>query len=193
MTQLVLGGGSGLRPGGATAWDHATEDVRPRAPSLTRRRMALLMPAGLLAACQAPRPNASGPAGAGDAHPAMAAGPTASIGIQMIEASFIGSVSGGSGTLAFQGHSHRFRVGGLGVGGIGVSRGTAVGDVYGLTRLTNFPGLYGQLRIGAVVANREVLGGLWLENRAGVRMHLRPREEGLALRVGADGLLVQFT
>ena len=193
MTQPVSVGSDDPRPGGATALYHATEDVGPIVPSLTRRRMALLMPAGLLAACQAPRPDASGSAGAGDAHAAMAAGPTASIDIRTIEASFIGSVTGGGGTLAFQGHSHRFRVGGLGVGGIGVSRGTAVGDVYGLTRLADFPGLYGQLRVGAVVADQEVLGSVWLENRAGVRMHLRPREEGLALRVGADGLLVQFT
>ena len=78
MTQPFSVGSDDPRPGGATALYHATEDVGPIVPSLTRRRMALLMPAGLLAACQAPRPDASGSAGAGDAHAAMAAGPTAS-------------------------------------------------------------------------------------------------------------------
>ncbi len=31
----------------------------------------------------------------------------------------------------------------------------------------------------------EVLGSLWLENQAGVQTYLCPREEGVALRVGA--------
>ena len=159
----------------------------------TRRRAALLAPLGLLTACEAQRSDALGPVPGSGPRPGEAAKPSATIDIHTIEASYIGTVAWGGGTLTSQGRSYPFRVLGLGVGGIGVSRGSAAGDVYGLASLADFPGLYGQLRIGAVLVDREVLGNFWLENKAGVRMHLHPREEGLALRVGADGLLIEFT
>lgn len=63
---------------------------------------------------------------------------------------------------------------------------------YGLTRAADFAGLYGRLRAGAVVADRQLKGGLWLANTAGAQIHLVPNRQGLALNVGADGLVIDF-
>jgi hypothetical protein len=95
-------------------------------------------------------------------------------------------------TLNFQGHTHRFRLRGLGVGGFGISELRVNGDVYALSRLADFPGLYGTARAGAVAGSAEVRGGVWLQNSAGVYTHLRPQRTGVALQVGADGLLIEL-
>jgi hypothetical protein len=101
-------------------------------------------------------------------------------------------VSWGSGTLTFGGHSYRFRIRGLGVGGIGISEVRAHGEVYRLSKVADFPGLYGGARAGAVAGSSEIKGGLWLQNPAGVIITLHPARSGYALQLGADGLLIQM-
>ena len=101
-------------------------------------------------------------------------------------------VSWGSGTLTFGGHSHRFRIRGLGVGGIGISEVQAHGEVYHLSKVADFPGLYDGVRAGAVAGSSEIKGGLWLQNPAGVIITLHPARSGYALQLGADGLLIQM-
>jgi hypothetical protein len=100
--------------------------------------------------------------------------------------------SWGSGTLTFDRHSHRFRIRGLGVGGIGISEVKADGEVYRLSKVADFSGLYGGLRAGAVAGSSEIKGGLWLQNPAGVIIQLHPDRSGYALQLGADGLLIQM-
>ena len=41
-----------------------------------------------------------------------------------VQVAYIGNAGGGSGTLTYQGQTYPFRIAGLGVGGIGVSRST---------------------------------------------------------------------
>ncbi len=123
---------------------------------------------------------------------AQPSGPVGHVTITQTQVSLLGSVSWGSGTLTFEGHTHRFRVRGLGVGGIGVSELRASGDVYALSRLADFPGLYGAARAGAVAGSAAVRGGAWLQNPAGVSIQLRPQRTGVALQIGADGLLIEL-
>ncbi len=108
------------------------------------------------------------------------------------QVSLLGSVAWGSGTLTFAGHSHNFRIRGVGIGGLGISEFTATGEVYGLRQLSDFSGVYGQLRAGAVAGSSQVQGGLWLENASGVRIHLHPQRTGVALQLGADGMLIEL-
>lgn len=44
--------------------------------------------------------------------------------------------------LHFHGRSYRFSVGGLGVGGFGISKMEVTGDVYSLRELSQSPGAY---------------------------------------------------
>ncbi|MBS7790200.1 hypothetical protein KTR66_09345 [Roseococcus sp. SDR] len=105
---------------------------------------------------------------------------------------FIGQVAWGSGTLIYQGRTHRFRVRGLGAGGVGMARVRAVGRVYNMTSIEQFPGIYGQARAGLVAPGAQMRGGLWLQNTSGVRLNLIPNRTGLAAQVGADGILIEM-
>ena len=68
-------------------------------------------------------------------------------------------------------------MGGLGVGGIGISSIEARGDVYGLRRLSDFPGAYAQGRYGFALGTTSA-GDLWLQNEHGVIMRLKPSGKG---------------
>ena len=112
--------------------------------------------------------------------------------LEQIEVSFIGSAKTGGGTLNYQGKTYHFKVGGLGVGGIGVSKINATGEVYRLKNLSDFEGVYGGLRSGIVVGKKGMEGGIWVENTKGVFMHLIPKRSGLALSLGADGIVIEL-
>jgi hypothetical protein len=101
------------------------------------------------------------------------------------------SAGWGYGTLHFQG-AHRFKIKGIGVGGIGVSKIEAYGNVFRLKQLSDFGGAYGQASAGAVAGDAQLHGGIWMENPAGVQIHLVPRRQGVALSLGASGVLVTF-
>src|SRR5258708_2727034 len=68
--------------------------------------------------------------------------PSGQIVIHQVSVAFIASAGAGGGSLAYRGRSYRFSVGGLGVGGVGVSRLDAGGAVYNLRRLADFNGAY---------------------------------------------------
>jgi hypothetical protein len=111
--------------------------------------------------------------------------------IEQVQVAFIGSGNVGGGTLNYQGRSYRFTVGGLGVGGFGISKMQAYGDVYNLKALNQFPGAYGQARYG-MAAGDTGSGQMWLQNPDGVLISLRTRRQGLALSLGADAVIIDF-
>src|SRR6202051_1262138 len=117
--------------------------------------------------------------------------PDGTVDMNQVQAAFIGSGGGGSGTLNYRGQSYPFAVGGLGIGGIGASTINAQGEVYGLTRIQDFPGGYAQGRYGIVVGNASA-GDLWLKNEKGVVMHLKAKRTGLMLSLGGDAVLISM-
>ncbi|CAM5776586.1 hypothetical protein LMIY3S_05602 [Labrys miyagiensis] len=136
---------------------------------------SLLLPAGMAPAARADQPHRV----------------TGSVTIQQVQIAVIGSGGGGSGRLRFRGKSYPIKVVGLGVGGIGLSKLTATGQVYDLDRLADFEGLYAQVRLGWALANKGG-GFLWLKNSKGVVLQLKTRREGLMLAGGADGVNIRF-
>src|SRR5947209_6954661 len=74
--------------------------------------------------------------------------PDGTVDMQQMQVAYIGSGSGGSGTLFYRGRSYPFVVGGLGVGGIGASTLEASGEVYKLPNVAKFAGSYAQGRYG---------------------------------------------
>ncbi len=111
--------------------------------------------------------------------------------IKQTQVAFLVSGSLGGGTLHYGGKNYPFTVGGLGVGGIGVSTLDATGTVYDLKSADDFPGLYGQARTGWA-AGEGGEGKMWLQNEAGVVIELKARRQGVMLAMGADGVLIQF-
>ena len=111
--------------------------------------------------------------------------------IDQVQLAWIGSGNLGGGKLEFGGQTYKFTVGGLGVGGFGVSKITATGEVYNLKNIAHFAGAYGQARYGVAVVNMSA-GELFLENRNGVYIRLKAKREGLMLSLGADAIYIKI-
>jgi hypothetical protein len=111
--------------------------------------------------------------------------------MSQVQAAYIGSGSAGHGTLRFRGNTYPFNLGGLGLGGIGVSTIEARGDVYGLRRLSDFPGAYAQGRYGFALGTTSA-GDLWLQNEHGVIMRLVAKRKGLMLSLGGDAVVIRM-
>lgn len=111
--------------------------------------------------------------------------------IEQIQIAFIGSGNLGGGTLTYGGRKYDFTVGGLGIGGIGVSKMEATGTVYDLKDLNDFPGAYVQARYGLAVGELSA-GQLWLQNPKGVGIRLAAKRTGLALSLGGDAVYIDF-
>lgn len=145
---------------------------------LTRRRFSLGMLAGIgVALC-----------------PSVAAADyveSGSVTIEQVQIAFIGSGNLGGGTLIFGGRKYDFTVGGLGVGGIGVSKMEAHGTVYNLRNPADFSGGYFQARYGLAVGQLST-GELWLENARGVAIYLKAKRTGLALSLGGDAVYIDL-
>ena len=91
----------------------------------------------------------------------------------------------------YYGGAYPFTVGGLGVGGIGASTVDAQGEVYKLRNLSQFPGSYAQASYGFVVGSTSS-GDLWMQNEAGVIMHLKAKRTGLMLSLGGDAVVISM-
>jgi hypothetical protein len=88
--------------------------------------------------------------------------PSGSVSIHQVQVAFIGSGAVGGGTLYYGGRGYPFKLGGLGIGGFGISTLDAVGSVYNLRRLQDFEGVYGQARTGWAVGGQGK-GQMWLQ------------------------------
>jgi hypothetical protein len=118
--------------------------------------------------------------------------PDGTVDMNQVQAAFIGSAGGGTGTLYYHGGAYQFRVAGLGVGGIGVSTIDANGEVYKLPSLAKFPGAYAQARYGFVIGSMSG-GDLWMQNESGVILHLKAKRTGLMLSLGGDAVVISMT
>jgi hypothetical protein len=105
---------------------------------------------------------------------------------------FVAGMGGGSGTLEYQGQTYPFRVFGTVAGpGGGVSKTTASGPVYKLASVADFPGRYTQ-STGKAGLSTSGSSDLWLENSAGVIMHLEGASRGAMLTLGKDEILIRM-
>ncbi|MPY72866.1 MAG: hypothetical protein GEU87_01265 [Alphaproteobacteria bacterium] len=112
--------------------------------------------------------------------------------IEQVQVAFIGSGNLGGGTLLYGGKKYDFTVGGLGIGGYGVSKMEATGTVYNLRNAADFSGAYVQARYGLAVGELST-GSLWLENARGVALNLKAKRTGLALSLGADAIYINLS
>jgi hypothetical protein len=128
------------------------------------------------------------PASAQDSQPFSQ---VASVTIRQVQVAFIGSGALGGGTLYYRGRAFPFKLGGLGIGGFGVSRLEARGAVYNMRNLQDINGVYAQIRSGWAIGDQG-RGRMWLRNANGVYLKLQARRQGLALSLGADGMVIQL-
>jgi hypothetical protein len=67
----------------------------------------------------------------------------------------------------------------------------ASGEVYNLRELAQFSGTYGQARYGFAIGTASA-GDLWMQNEAGVILHLKAKREGLILSLGGDAVVIKL-
>jgi hypothetical protein len=122
---------------------------------------------------------------------ALAQEPAGTVTIDEYQLAYIFSGSVGEGKLTFQGNTYDFKVGGLGIGGIGASHISAYGKVYNLKEVVAFPGTFAQGAVGFSATNQGE-GELWLQNQNGVVLHLQTSQQGLGLTAGVSGILISM-
>lgn len=111
--------------------------------------------------------------------------------VTMTEAVAAG-MTGGTGSLTFQGRSYPFILIGSVVGPGGASRLDAVGEVYKLNNLSDFEGLYSE-GTGQAGLDTSTRTDLWLRNNMGVIMHLTGTSEGAVLSLGRSEVEIKLT
>jgi hypothetical protein len=99
-------------------------------------------------------------------------------------------VSWGDGKLLFHGKAYHFSIDGLTLVDIGISKASAVGDVYDLKDVGQFEGIYVAGEAGFALAGG--MGGMALRNQNGVIMHLRSVTQGAKLQLGPSGLTIKL-
>ena len=104
---------------------------------------------------------------------------------------FLAGLGGGTGTLYFNGQTYPFKVLGSVVGPGGASKITASGPVYKLASITDFPGRYTQ-STGSAGLSTSGGSDLWLQNNAGVIMHLQGTERGAMLTLGKEEIYIRM-
>ncbi len=104
---------------------------------------------------------------------------------------FAAGYGGGSGTLTFNGQTYPFRLIGAVMGPGGADRITASGEVYKLGDVKDFAGRYTQSS-GPAGLSRSGQGDLWLQNDAGVIMHLRSTSSGMLLSLGREEIVIRL-
>src|SRR3989337_3356613 len=96
----------------------------------------------------------------------------------------------GKGVLHYKGVDFYFKTGGIKVGGMGIAKISAVGEVYDLFDIDQFPGIYVTGEYGIALGGG--VGGLVLKNENGVYLRLRSTLEGVALAVGLEGITIKL-
>ena len=102
---------------------------------------------------------------------ASSAQTTGIVHLRIVKAGFILGAGGGQGTVTFHGATHRLKIGGVGIGTIGIAEARLIGVAYHMHHVTDIVGTYNA--VGASVA---VVGGpkvARLQNGKGVILELR--------------------
>jgi hypothetical protein len=123
--------------------------------------------------------------------PVLAQGPYYPVGTVSIDMTSVGAgigYSSGSGTLRFRGKTYIFKIDGLSVGNVGISSINAVGNVYNMTSVSQFPGNFAALGAGITLAGG--VAGLKMQNQSGVIINLYAVQQGVQLNIGPQGFTI---
>jgi len=109
--------------------------------------------------------------------------------ITFVNAGFVVGVSGGSGTLVYQGKRYPLNIGGVSLGAtFGASKAELSGTVQNLNSVSDIAGTYGAAEAGyAVVSGKKTAR---LKNTKGVVLVLRGRQVGLEVQLDLSGLQI---
>jgi hypothetical protein len=117
--------------------------------------------------------------------------PSAKIQFEIYKAGLVVGVSGGSGTLTYEGKDYPLSIGGISLGAtIGVSKADFVGDVFNLSAPEDIEGVYSGAKAGIAIA-----GGAKtaiLKNSKGVELKVSGEQIGVELTLDLNGMDVRL-
>lgn len=99
-------------------------------------------------------------------------------------------LSWGNGRLKFNGREYRFTIDGVTFIDFGISKASAVGEVYNLTDIHKFQGNY--VAAEASFALGGGMGAVSLRNPHGVVMRLSSVSQGARLQLGSSGMNIKL-
>ena len=99
-------------------------------------------------------------------------------------------VSWGDGKLSYQGKEYPFSLNGLSVVDLGISKVTAVGEVFNLKKVGDFSGNYVAAQAGAALGAGA--GAVVMKNQNGVVMKLTGTGQGAQLTLAGKGVDVKL-
>lgn len=94
--------------------------------------------------------------------------------------------SWGKGVLTFEGEDYPFKVSGLSVGDVGITKADAVGTVYHLKKLSDFNGTYTSAAAEGTIAGGA--GVTTMKNQNGVVINLNATTQGVNIKFAAEGV-----
>ncbi|MEI8355094.1 MAG: hypothetical protein WCG31_03190 [Deltaproteobacteria bacterium] len=99
--------------------------------------------------------------------------------------------SWGNGIITFKGQDYPFKVRGISVVDVGISRADATGSVFKLKNLEDFNGTYTTASAEATVAGGA--GGITMENQNGVVIRLVATTQGVNFKLALEGVKLTLT
>jgi hypothetical protein len=125
---------------------------------------------------------------AGAATPSQAQ--TGTVYLKIVKVAFIVGGGGGTGVLTYNGHHYPLRVGGVGIGSIGISEAKLSGIAYNLHRPSDIAGTYSAAGAGlAIVGGGQVAQ---LRNEHGVLLKLQGAQIGFQATLGVGGMTISM-
>jgi hypothetical protein len=116
--------------------------------------------------------------------------PSGTISIKLMSASAVMGASWGQGVLTFGAKTYAFKVKGLKVLSVGVTKASANGDVYKLTNAADLAGTYKEAsRAGLTFIKGEK--GVVVQNEKGVVINVKATAKGMALGLVEGGLTIE--
>ena len=117
--------------------------------------------------------------------------PSGKVQFEVYKAGLVVGISGGSGTLTFEGKDYPISIGGLSLGAtIGVSKAEFVGDVFNLTAPEDIEGVYSGAQAGLAVAGGAKTAVL--KNSKGVELKVSGEQMGIELSLDLNGMQVSL-
>jgi len=113
---------------------------------------------------------------------------TGTVRLNIVKAGFIVGVGGGNGVLQYHGRNYPLRLGGIGIGSLGVASVALVGTASNLRSPFDIAGTYGAAGAGATFVG----GGqaVTLRNERGVVLRLSGPQIGFQVSLGLAGLTI---
>lgn len=117
--------------------------------------------------------------------------PSATISVELTSASAVLGASWGQGVLTFGAKTYSFKVKGMKVLSVGLTKASANGDVYKLTNVADLVGTYKEASPAGLTFIIKGERGLIVQNEKGVLINVKATAKGMGLGLVEGGLTIE--